>query len=133
MIAAVIDTHALIWYLYNDSRLSSRARGFIETEAHDGNQIGFSSITLVEMIYLIEKNRISSESLSIVTSSLHDPDGVFSEIPVDLSIARAMARVDVQQIPDMPDRVVAATALKLRVPVISRDGKIALSSISSIW
>lgn len=133
MIAAVIDTHALIWYLYNDSRLSSRARGFIEREAYDGNQIGLSSITLVEMVYLIEKSRVSSESLSIVTSSLSDPDGLFSEIPVDLSIARAMARVDVQQIPDMPDRIVAATALKLNVPVISRDGKIALSGIGTIW
>jgi len=54
-------------------------------------------------------------------------------MPVDLSIARALAKVDVQQIPDMPDRIVAATALQLNVPLISRDGKIRLSTIQTIW
>ena len=34
---------------------------------------------------------------------------------------------------DMPDRIIAATALTLGVPVISRDSKIQLSSVSTIW
>jgi PIN domain nuclease of toxin-antitoxin system len=33
----------------------------------------------------------------------------------------------------MPDRVIAATALSLAVPVISRDGKIRDSQIETIW
>jgi PIN domain nuclease of toxin-antitoxin system len=133
MIAAVADTHALLWYLYNDSRLSLRAQTFIETTLQQGNQLALPSITFVEMVYLIEKGRIASESLTIVGAELSHTDSAFIEIPVDLKIARAMARVDAVQIADMPDRIIAATALHLGLPVISRDGKIRLSSMATIW
>ena len=33
----------------------------------------------------------------------------------------------------MPDRIIAATALHLGVPVISRDGKIRASTVATIW
>ena len=41
--------------------------------------------------------------------------------------------IDRSQIPDLPDRIIAATALYLNVPVISRDRRIQLSSIDTIW
>jgi predicted nucleic acid-binding protein len=44
-----------------------------------------------------------------------------------------MWRVSRADVPDMPDRVVAATALYLGVPVISRDGKIRASNVQTIW
>jgi PIN domain nuclease of toxin-antitoxin system len=133
VVTAVVDTHALIWYLYNDPRLSTSARSFIETTGQFGDRIALSSITRIERIYLIENGRIASESLTIVGSALNTSDSLFDEIPVNLNIARALSRVDAGQIPDMPDRIVAATAMHLNVPVISRDGKIKLSSIQTIW
>ena len=45
----------------------------------------------------------------------------------------AMRQVPRVQVPDMPDRIVAATAVYLRVPVISRDGRIRSSNIQSVW
>jgi len=33
----------------------------------------------------------------------------------------------------MPDRIIATTALHLGVPLISRDGRIRLSSVPTIW
>lgn len=44
-----------------------------------------------------------------------------------------MRQVPRDQIPDMPDRIVAATALHFGVPVISRDGRIRASSIQTLW
>ena len=38
-----------------------------------------------------------------------------------------------QEVPDLPDRVIAATALQLSVPVVSRDGRIRASSVQTIW
>ena len=38
-----------------------------------------------------------------------------------------------QDVPDMPDRIIAATALHLGVPLISRDGKIKASAVPTIW
>lgn len=35
--------------------------------------------------------------------------------------------------PDMPDRIIAGTALHLKLPLITRDHKIQLSQIDTIW
>jgi PIN domain nuclease of toxin-antitoxin system len=57
MIVSVADTHTLIWYLFDDPRLSAAARQVIEKTVQDGNQVGVSSISIAEMVYLSEKNR----------------------------------------------------------------------------
>ena len=133
MIIAVADTHAAIWYLSADSRLSATARLFIEAAVGQGYNIALSAISLIEMVYLVEKGRIPPQRFSQLAATLGDPDSVFVETPVTLDIARALSRVDVTQIPDMPDRIVAATAVQYDVPIISRDGKIRLSTLQTIW
>jgi PIN domain nuclease of toxin-antitoxin system len=133
MIAAVADTHVVHWYLFRHPRLSAGANTFIQTTIGLGDQIAISSVSLIEMVYLIEKRRIPAEILSRVAHELRLSVSLFIEIPIDLSIARTLSRIDVGQVPDMPDRIIAATALHLNVPVISRDRKIQLSSIGTIW
>jgi len=44
-----------------------------------------------------------------------------------------MRRVDRAQVPDLPDRSIAATAVHFGVPLISRDRKIRSSSVPTIW
>ena len=60
-------------------------------------------------------------------------DALLVEIPFDRNIALTLRQVDRSQIPDLPDRIIAATALYLNVPVISRDRRIQLSTIDTIW
>ena len=50
MLRPVADTHAVIWYLFADERLSATARTMIEEAAAGGDQIAFSSITLAEIV-----------------------------------------------------------------------------------
>ncbi len=133
MIAAVADTHAAIWYLSADPCLSTSAKQFMDASVENGDEVGIASITLVEMIYLIEKNRIAPLHFSELAQLLNDPASIFVEIPLNLSIARTLSRVSPAQIPDMPDRIIAATALHLGVPLISRDHRIILSNIQTIW
>jgi PIN domain nuclease of toxin-antitoxin system len=133
MIIAVADTHAAIWYLSQDSHLSESARSFMDNAASTGDEVAVSAITLIEMIYLIEKGRIPPQRFTEPVMALNTSASMFVEIPVDLSIARTLARVDAAQVPDMPDRIVAATALQFGVPVISRDRKIVHSNIQTIW
>lgn len=133
MIVGVCDTHAIIWQIYDDPRLSLTAEQFISSAAQSGDNIAISAITLVEMVYLIEKGRIAIESFSRVTRALEQGNSVFTVVSVDLQIARALSRVDIYQVPDMPDRIIAASAVHLNVPIISRDAKIQLSGIRTIW
>ncbi len=59
--------------------------------------------------------------------------GLWADQGVDLSIARALARIDVSKVPDMPDRIITATALARNILLISRDAKIQVSGITTIW
>ncbi len=133
MLVAVADTHAAIWYLYTDPRLSAPADSFMQAAEARGEQIGLSSVTFVEMVYLIEKGRIAAEGLSRLARIISDPDGSFTEIPLDLKVTRALSHIDVTKVPDMPDRIIAATALLHSVPIISRDSKIKHSGLTTIW
>src|SRR5258707_9421834 len=111
MLVAIADTHAAIWYLYNDQRLSKHADKYMQDAEAGGDQIGLSSVTFIEMVYLIEKGRIPAEGLSRLARIIAEPDGAFAEITVDLKVARALSQIDVAKVPDMPDRIIAATAL----------------------
>jgi PIN domain nuclease of toxin-antitoxin system len=133
MIAAVADTHTIIWYLYADARLSRTARSTIDDAIDGQNTVLISSITLVEIVYLIEKSRIAAETLIRLSSVLNDPGIPIDQFPINLAVAHALSRVNRDQVPDMPDRIIAATALYLKIPLISRDGKIKASAVTTIW
>lgn len=130
---AVADTHAVIWYLYDDARLSALARTMMDDAASNRDQIALSSISLAEMVYLIDKGRIDPKASDRVFAALDQEDAVLVEIAFDRRIASAMRLVDRAAVPDFPDRIIAATALHLGVPLISRDGKIRMSSVTTIW
>ncbi len=66
-------------------------------------------------------------------TEVESDDALLVEIPFDRNIALTLRQVDRSQIPDLPDRIIAATALYVNVPVISRDRRIQLSSIDTIW
>ena len=133
MIRAVTDTHTIIWYLYDDVRLSPTARTWIEDAAAAGDQIALSTITLAEIIYLIEKGRVSAAALTRLMTELDATDAVLVEIPFDRHIVRAMSLVARTEVPDLPDRIISATALHLGVPIISRDRRIQASGLRTVW
>ena len=133
MVRAVADTHTAIWYLFADPRLSATAKAAIDDADAYGDQIGISSITFAEVVYLSEKGRIDSMTFAGLLAKLDRVDPTFVEVPFDRHIAQAMLLVARSEVPDMPDRIIAATAVHLAVPVISRDGKIRLSNVSTIW
>jgi predicted nucleic acid-binding protein len=54
-------------------------------------------------------------------------------IDLTADVVKALAKVPRAEVPDMPDRIIAASALHLGLPVISRDGAIQLSDIGTIW
>lgn len=133
MLRAVADTHAIIWYIFGDARLSNTARNTFEQIAVEGNQVAFSSITLAEIVYLSEKGRIDIDTLKLLLSAINKDNALLVEIPFDRNIAQTLKQVDRTQIPDLPDRIIAATGKYLNVPIISRDRQIQMSDMETIW
>ena len=99
----------------------------------DGDHIGVSAITLAEMVYLHEKGRIPPAALSDLFAAIADPESVLLEVPLDSTIAHEMMAIPREEIPDLPDRIIAATAKFYGVPVLSRDRRIQSSGIQTLW
>jgi PIN domain nuclease of toxin-antitoxin system len=133
MIRAVADTHAILWYLYDDARLSRTAIEVMDSAEKDGEQIAISAITLAEIVYLVEKGKIPAVAFERMVATLHQVNTMLLEIPFDHAIADVMRQIDRAQVPDFPDRIIAATAIYLGVPLISRDRKIRTSIVTTIW
>ena len=72
-IRVVADTHVVLWYLYNDSRLSKAAGAVMDAADAAGEGIAMSSIALAEMVYLIEKGRIDAAAFERVLMALDAP------------------------------------------------------------
>ena len=61
------------------------------------------------------------------------PDSGLAVVSLDLSIARALRRIPRAVVPEMPDRIIAATALYLGLPLVTRDLRIRSADITTIW
>jgi PIN domain nuclease of toxin-antitoxin system len=133
MIAGVADTHTALWYLFDDPRLSSAAANFIDDAAAARHKIAVSSISLAEVVYLVEKARLTAAAYSELAKALTDPEHVFTEAGFTVAIVESMRQVSRVEVPDMPDRMIAATAVYFGVPAISKDRRIRAASLKTVW
>ena len=133
MIAAIADTHAVIWYLFSDPRLGKAASAFIDDAIVNGNHVGVSAITIVEMVYLVEKARIPQSAVYDLEAATSDPNAVLQYVPLDENIATKMMEIPRQNVPDLPDRIIAASARFHSVPLLTCDERIKGLSLQTIW
>ena len=130
----VLDTHALIWHLQSSKSLSATARSILgDVDAGRATAI-VPSIVLVEMIYLAEKSRIDSESLDTPLRCFREGGENYQLAALDLAVTESLRQIPRSVVPDMPDRIIAATALAMGVPLLSTDSRIsALDEIEVVW
>lgn len=133
MIAGVADTHAALWFLFGDVRLSISAKEFFHKAAAARQKIALAPISLAEVVYLVEKNRLPPSAFEDLSAALANSSHVLQEAPFTADVVKAMRQVPRDAVPDMPDRIVAATAFYFGVPVISRDGRIRASNVQTVW
>ncbi|MEB3147564.1 MAG: type II toxin-antitoxin system VapC family toxin [Sphaerospermopsis sp.] len=134
MTSVVADTHTLIWYVFDLQRLSEAALTALEQTVNTGNPIYISAITVIEIAYLVEKGRFAEEVLTRILNALDDPNVGIILVPLDRNISGAIRQIDRVTVPDMPDRIIAATAFSLGIPLVTRDLRIqALTTIKTIW
>jgi PIN domain nuclease of toxin-antitoxin system len=133
MSAVVTDTHSLIWYLFEPRLLSESARNALRNAEIDPGVIHVPTICLVEIRYLIDKRVITEDVFTELRLRLSDNASAPKAIPLTVEVADALGTVSRTEVPDMPDRIITATALYLGLPLITRDRKIRASSIQSIW
>ena len=133
MAAVVIDTHTAVWYLSNDPKLSENAKRALDDAAATGDPTYLCAISIVEVVYLVEKGKLPATMLDRLIGALSDPDSAFVIAPLDKSVALALRQIPRSLVPDMPDRIIAATAHHLNLPLVTRDTEITNAGINTIW
>jgi PIN domain nuclease of toxin-antitoxin system len=131
--SAVLDTHTVIWYVFTPKRLSEHALRYIRRTIDSGKPIYISAISFIETIYLIEKGRMPIEALQRLEAALKAPDSGLIVAAIDENLAAMVSQIPRDLVPDMPDRIIAATALYLELPLITRDQRIQSTGIKTIW
>ena len=105
----------------------------MDDAADAGDPVYLSAISLVEIVYLVEKGRLPTEVIERLSTALFDPHAGFTVAPLDERSAWAVQRTSRNTVPDMPDRIIAATALILGLPLVTRDSAISTIGITTIW
>ncbi len=101
MIAAVADTHTVLWYLFADTKLSRVARETIEQALSEGRCTGVSAMALAEILYLAEKGRVAPEAFGRVLAIVTDPSGPFLELPLDSAVVSAMQMIPRNEVAEL--------------------------------
>lgn len=133
MSSRISDTHAAIWYAVNPTRLSAPAAGAFQAATDAGMPIYLPSISLVEMRFLVDKRKIPESVFGAIASLLNDPSSPFRTAALTEEIALAVRRISRDEVPNMQDRIIAATALHLGLPLVTCDGKIRAAAVRTIW
>lgn len=133
MPAVVVDIHSVVWYLTKNPSLSARAEEALDAATAGGHPILVPSICLVELTYLAEKGRLARAARDVLIGAIDHEGDPYELAALDRAVADALEFVPRDEVPDLPDRIIAATAIKFRVPLVSRDRRIRASSVETIW
>jgi PIN domain nuclease of toxin-antitoxin system len=129
VLEAVLDTHTVLWALADDPRLGEGARRWIQPRGR--SELGVASLTLLEVAMLIQKERIFIEGDP--AAFLQQIEKQFSILEIESAVAWEAMSVSLPQ-GDPFDRIILATALHHRVPLLTRDQEITRSGlVEVIW
>jgi PIN domain nuclease of toxin-antitoxin system len=115
----VVDTHALLWMLRDSLRERSQSGADAIDQALVAKTLHVSIGSFLDLRYLVDSGRLSEQAFSDARSIV-DGDA-FTVVPLDLRGIDQMGAIPREMVPDPFDRIIAATALTLDLPLVSAD------------
>lgn len=125
----LLDTHAWLWWVGDPELLSQNARRGIE----EAEQIGVSVISCWELAMLTQKKRLNLDRdvLEWVRQALAKPRVKLLELGPEIAVTAAGLEAFHS---DPADRMIVATALIYRVPIVTKDALIrSYDRVRTIW
>lgn len=119
MASVVADTHALLWMLRGTLRERSSGGADAIDQALVAKALHVSIGSFLDLRYLVDSGRLAEQVLDDARSIV-DGDA-FTVVPLDLPVLDKMAAIPREKVPDPFDRIIAATALTLDLPLVSAD------------
>lgn len=125
MTGTLADTHALLWWLADDPRLSDRARRLISAGE---KPVHFSAASIWEAEIKAAMGKLTLPGDLLDALEAHR----FVELPVSARHGREAARLPLRH-RDPFDRMIVAQARLEGLDVITRDPKIAAYGTRVVW
>ncbi len=124
------DTVAIVRHLRGHPALGSQAAQILRDADAGKHHIYLSAITLMEVLYLSEAKRVDvrlDDLIRYVSDSVN-----YEIVAVNADVVLAAAEVD--DVPELHDRIIAGTARWLGVPILTGDEVIRRSRhAQTIW
>lgn len=126
----VVDTHALLWFLTRNQKLSPVARQIL-TQAETGAvQVFIPTIVLAELANVILKKQLPV-TVHEVLNKIEQGDG-FAVAPFDLDVFQTTLTLPNNW--EIHDRIIAATARYYKAKLITRDEVLRNSDeLETVW
>lgn len=126
---ALLATHAFLWWIGDDPRLSKTAR---EVLLDGDNEVYFSTASAWEIAIKARLGRIElpRNVESFISKQLDVND--FTVLPIQLSHALRVAKLPVHQ-EDPFDRILIAQAQIEKLALVSADKAVARYSVEVVW
>jgi len=120
----VVDSHALFWFFTENPKLSSKARNLIQ----ESNEVVVPSIVLMEILYILEKSRLSPRFVEILSELKLRRYTIY---PLDIDIVTQTLFISSRM--EMHDRIIVATAQLFDYFLISKDPEIHKIYQKAVW
>lgn len=128
----LLDTHAWIWWVDQDSRLGAAAITMLDQLRGDQRPF-ISDISLWEVAMLVERGRLELDvPLREWLDAAAHPRSV-QTVPITPAIAAAVAGLPAAFHRDPADRIIVATCREMGLPLLTHDTKIIRSRLVKRW
>ena len=123
------DTVAIIRHFANVGKIGKAAKSILLDADNGKHKVLISIISMVEILYLSERNRIPLNLKEMRRKFLHLDN--YEIVDLDLDIVETARNVKGLE---LHDRLIVSTALSLNVPILTSDKIISASGrIDVIW
>lgn len=125
----LLDTHALLWFLLNDARLSGNARSLITAPAND---VFVSPASYWEIAIKISLGKYTLEEDFAEFMESQIVENELTLLPITVKHAAVVATLPFHH-RDPFDRLLIAQAMTEDVPLLSADPAFDLYDVTRIW
>src|SRR5258706_12473647 len=116
----VVDTHVLIWYFAGSKRLKPALREKIDEVRNRNGRLLVPTIVLAEALDISEKGRVEFDFAEMQRVIREEPE--FEVISFSPEIFNTVMQI--RNIPELHDRIIAATARFYGAGILTKDREI---------